>query len=107
MRASKEGHTATVQALIEAGADVNLPNTDGCTALMMVSYFGHTATVQALVGAGADLDLQHKVSGGLLLLELRHSSRCGSCERWLNWRRLHVWGMVLSAGRVSVQCLLC
>jgi ankyrin repeat protein len=58
--ASAGGRTATVLTLILAGAEVNLPNTDGCTALMMASKFGHTATVQTLIGAGAHLDLAGK-----------------------------------------------
>jgi ankyrin repeat protein len=60
MWASKQGHTATVQALIGAGAELNRP---GCgSALMYASEEGHTATVQALLGAGANPDLQNTVS---------------------------------------------
>jgi ankyrin repeat protein len=56
------GHTATVLALIGAGADINLQNNCGYTALMMASMQGRAAMVQALIGAGADLNLQKKVS---------------------------------------------
>jgi ankyrin repeat protein len=62
MEASGWGRTATVQALIGAGADLNLQDKFGVTALMWASRKGHTATVQALIGAGADLNLQIKVS---------------------------------------------
>jgi hypothetical protein len=41
---------------------------------MKASYHDRTATVQALIGAGADLNLQGKVSGGLILVELRQGS---------------------------------
>jgi ankyrin repeat protein len=68
MYASWQGHAATVQALIGAGADLNLQGKDGGTALMTAAKEGYTATVQALIGAGADLNLQGKVSGGGLLL---------------------------------------
>jgi ankyrin repeat protein len=74
MMASKEGYTATVQALIGAGADLNLQDNDGWTALMLAAAKDHTATVQALIGAGAALNLQKKVSGGLLLVELRQGA---------------------------------
>jgi ankyrin repeat protein len=63
MEAAEEGHTAAVQALIGAGADLNLQDKDGWTALMKASGAGHTAAVQALIGAGADFDLGDYVSG--------------------------------------------
>jgi ankyrin repeat protein len=62
MLASQMGSAAIVQALIGAGADLNLQNKDGETALMQASEKGHTAIVQALIEAGADLNLQVKVS---------------------------------------------
>jgi ankyrin repeat protein len=60
VRAAESGHTATVEALIQAGADPNLQNDDGWTALMWASGAGHTCTVEVLIGAGAKLDLQTK-----------------------------------------------
>jgi ankyrin repeat protein len=105
MLAPQMGRAAIVQALIGAGADLNLQNKDGETALMLASKWGHADTAQALIEAGADLNLQHKVSGGLLLLELRHSSRCGSRDRWLNKAGFDLWGMVLSAANRAVFAL--
>jgi ankyrin repeat protein len=105
MLASQIGRAAIVQALIGAGADLNLQNKDGETALTLASERDHPATVQALIEAGANLNLQAKVSGGLLLLELRHSSRCGSRDRWLNKAGFDLWGMVLSAANRAVFAL--
>jgi ankyrin repeat protein len=47
-----------VQALLEAGADPNLPDNDGWAALMAASDKGSKTTVQALIEAGADVNLQ-------------------------------------------------
>jgi predicted ATPase with chaperone activity len=60
MLASQRGHTATVQALIGAGADLNLQENCGHTALMLTSPH-YTATVQALIGAGADPNVKSEV----------------------------------------------
>jgi hypothetical protein len=57
MRAAQKGHTAALQALIDAGAKLDLANTDGCTALMIAAHNGHKAIVQALIKAGADIQL--------------------------------------------------
>ena len=58
--AAYQGHTATAQALIQAGADVNKANKYGDTALVWSAYQGHTATVKALIQAGADLNKVRK-----------------------------------------------
>jgi ankyrin repeat protein len=55
--ASLVGHTVSVQALIEAGADVNLRGPYTLPALAAASLCGHVAIVHALIGAGADLNL--------------------------------------------------
>jgi hypothetical protein len=59
--AAQCGHTATVQVLIEAGANSNLQGNSGHTALMLASAQRCTATVQALLGAGADPNVKCKV----------------------------------------------
>ncbi len=58
--AAERGDTATVQALLDAGADVNFQDDMRGTALMDAAISGHTATVQALLDAGADVDAQDK-----------------------------------------------
>lgn len=53
-----------VQALINAGADLNLQNKNGWTALMLSARYSNDTssldTVQALMNAGADLNLRNK-----------------------------------------------
>ncbi len=53
MRATIEGHTETVKALIDAGVDVNARNNTGGTALMVAVREGHAEVVKILKQAGA------------------------------------------------------
>jgi peptidoglycan/LPS O-acetylase OafA/YrhL len=48
------GHTDIALALIEAGADVNLTNNDGSTALHTAAFFCRTEIVEALLKNGAN-----------------------------------------------------
>ena len=54
--ASAKGHTDTVKALLEQGADVNAKDNDGFTALMFAARDGQTDTVPALLAKGADVN---------------------------------------------------
>ncbi|ACO61073.1 predicted protein, partial [Micromonas commoda] len=54
--AAKEGHTPVVAELIRAGADVNVPSSDGATPLMWAASNGHEACALALIQAGADVN---------------------------------------------------
>ena len=56
------GYTATAEALIKAGANLDLQDKNGNTALIVAARYGRTATVEALIKAGANLDLQNSVS---------------------------------------------
>ncbi len=51
------GHVAEVQALVEAGADVNLTNDYGSTPLSFAAFCGHLDVVEYLVDAGADVNV--------------------------------------------------
>ena len=65
MYASRGGHAETVNALLEAGADVNARHNDGWNALAFAALEGHTEIVNALLKAGAEL----KGTDALLRLE--------------------------------------
>ena len=61
MYAAWHGHTAIVQALLQANASVDLQSRLGYTALAVAAWNcsnGHTAIVQALLQASASVDLQ-------------------------------------------------
>ena len=61
MMASKFGRLAVVQALLEAGADVNRQDENGYTALMWTALRGdHAKVVAQLIRAGADLNIKDK-----------------------------------------------
>ena len=54
--AAQEGHTPVVIELIKAGADVNVPRSDGFTPLHVAASKGHEACVVLLIQAGADVN---------------------------------------------------
>ena len=53
--ASKNGHTATVDLLLNRGADIHAKNKNEFTALHWAAWNGHTATVELLLNCGADI----------------------------------------------------
>ena len=48
------GKTEIAKALIDAGADLNLKNNDGSTALITAAFFGQKEIVKYLLEKGAD-----------------------------------------------------
>jgi len=55
MAAASNGSIPIVQQILEAGAVINLRNTDGVTALMHAAVLSHVDVVNHLLNAGADL----------------------------------------------------
>ena len=53
-------HTSTVKLLHSRGADLNLQNQYGWTALMLTAAYGRLETAAQLLVLGADIDLQSK-----------------------------------------------
>ena len=58
MIATAENHPTAVQALLEAGSDVNAQNRLGRTALMYAANYGLIQIIQSLVKAGADVNMR-------------------------------------------------
>ena len=57
---ASRGNLRAVRDLIDAGADLNLQDKDGVTALMYASDNNHLKIVRILVGAGANINLKTK-----------------------------------------------
>jgi serine/threonine-protein phosphatase 6 regulatory ankyrin repeat subunit B len=57
--AAEAGTPRTIQALLQAGADVNARTASGWTALMVAASRGHLAAVHALLRAGADMEARN------------------------------------------------
>lgn len=55
MAAASNGSTAIVQRVLDAGAKVNMRNSDGVTALMHSAVLSHVEVVNQLLASGADL----------------------------------------------------
>ena len=59
-RAAKAGDTASIEAQIVAGADVNALDRYGQSALMLASMHGHLGVIRVLLREGAALDVTAK-----------------------------------------------
>jgi ankyrin repeat protein len=60
MWATGYGHVDTIAALLAAGAQPNLKDNRGMTALMIASGEGHAAAVTKLLEGGADPSLEDR-----------------------------------------------
>ena len=58
--AAIHNHKDVLEMLISTGANINLQNKDGNTALILSSYQGHTDIVSILIKANADINLKNK-----------------------------------------------
>ena len=58
-RAALGGYTDVISSLIDAGANVNMPDLDGMTPLMIAAKNGHRFTVELLVRRGADVNFRN------------------------------------------------
>ncbi len=56
LKMAKKGKDGLVETLLAAGADVNVRDENGRTALMLASLGGHLKTVERLLDAGAHVD---------------------------------------------------
>src|SRR5690606_42090976 len=78
--ASYNNQLEVVRILLEAGADVNLQDSGGNTALMGVCFKGYPKVAELLTSHGADLNLQHSNGGTALMFAVldRKSTRLNS-----------------------------
>jgi hypothetical protein len=66
--ASHHGHLPVVEALLQAGADVDKARDNGATPLYIASHHGHLPVVQALLQAGTDVDKARDDGGATPLI---------------------------------------
>ena len=66
--ASREGHHAVVQALLEASADAKVVSSTGSTSLMLAAASGNVPTVKLLIDAGADVHARETARGQTALM---------------------------------------
>jgi ankyrin repeat protein len=71
--AARNGDEATLRALVELGADVNVTDTDGNRALHPAAHNGHEAAVRALVAVGADVNATDSAGNRALHLARQNS----------------------------------
>lgn len=64
--AVRQGHLATVVLLMNAGADPQIKDAEGCSALHLAAQFGHTAVVAYLIARNVNADTFD--SGGMTAL---------------------------------------
>ena len=76
VRAAASGDLATVRSLLSSGADVNGPNEEGQTALILAAVMGHAEVVAHLISAGADPHMRDRLN----LTALEWSTRRGFFE---------------------------
>jgi uncharacterized protein len=74
LRASMIGHTATVEAFLDSGADVNAKGQNGWTPLLEAVFGGHTETILAILKRGADVNLSDQI-GWTPLMEAASKGR--------------------------------
>lgn len=63
---SARGNTEQVRELLDAGADIDIQDKFGRTALMLSAAYGRADTVKLLLDAGADIDRPSKYGWGAL-----------------------------------------
>jgi len=74
VNAARLGNIDNVQALIDAGADVNVQSNNGYTALIWAVRKNSLPIAQALLAAGANINLQDYVGCTALIWAVRYNS---------------------------------
>jgi len=83
IEASTSGVTEKVKSVLAEGADVNVRDQDGWTALMHASWHGHSEVVGLLLNKGADVNAKASNGGTALMYASsnRHSKVAELLER--------------------------
>ena len=90
IEAAKKGETATVQALLAKGVDVNRRDKQyGWTALIWAAREGHTATVQALLAKGAYVNTRDKQYGWTALMQAAREGHADTVKALLSYSPKH------------------
>ena len=58
LKAAQTGPTATIEALLDKGADINTKDDDSLTPLIWAAEYGHIDIVQKLLNRGADIKIK-------------------------------------------------
>lgn len=69
--AADKGHAGFVEMLIHAGAQINVRNKKGCSALWLACSGGHLDTVRTLIKHNADSDAQDNRKVSSLMIAFR------------------------------------
>src|SRR5262245_18378840 len=59
--AAMKRHAAALRGLLQQNADVNVPQSDGSTALHWAGHFDDVNMVQLLIGAGANVKVSNRL----------------------------------------------
>ena len=78
--AARKGFTYSVQNFLEKGANVNVQDNLGKTALMLAARNGHTHTVRLLIQNDADVNLQSSLAAGPGYTALMGAAKEGHLE---------------------------
>lgn len=65
---ARTGDTQNVRCLLDEGADANVADSAGVTALMRAARFGHTDTARLLIERGADPNIATRRNGATALM---------------------------------------
>jgi ankyrin repeat protein len=79
-QAAADGDAAVVQALVDAGAGVDVANADGDTPLMLAAASGNTDAIKALLDHGAAINAKEPLRGETPLMFAAGKSRAAAVK---------------------------